>query len=70
MNDVSFDILQDQITVLLGPNGAGKSTLINILTGNINPSLGNVYYQSEHSHEHEFIKYLIKNRNKIGICPQ
>lgn len=36
--------LDNGIYGLLGPNGAGKSTLMNIITGNIKPSDGQVLW--------------------------
>lgn len=40
VNDISFDILSNQVTSILGHNGAGKSTLINILCGILKPTKG------------------------------
>jgi ABC-2 type transport system ATP-binding protein len=40
--DVSLDIPRGQIFGLLGPNGAGKSTTINILSGLVNKTAGEV----------------------------
>jgi ABC-2 type transport system ATP-binding protein len=39
LNNVSFDI-EPGLTGLVGPNGAGKSTLIQIITGQLQPSSG------------------------------
>jgi ABC-2 type transport system ATP-binding protein len=39
LNNVSFQI-EPGLTGLVGPNGAGKSTLIQIITGQIKPSSG------------------------------
>ena len=42
LNDVSFEIGEGQIVGLLGPNGAGKSTTMNILTGYLSSTSGEV----------------------------
>ena len=42
VDDVSFEIEQGEIVGLLGPNGAGKSTTMNILTGYLSSTFGNV----------------------------
>lgn len=40
--DVSLDIHRDEVHAVIGPNGAGKSTLINLLSGDIPASGGEV----------------------------
>ena len=42
VKDLSFTVGDGQIFGLLGPNGAGKSTIMNILTGYIAPTSGEV----------------------------
>ena len=42
LNDVSFEIGEGEIVGLLGPNGAGKSTAMNILTGYLSSTSGEV----------------------------
>lgn len=42
LNDVSFEIGKGEIVGLLGPNGAGKSTTMNILTGYLSSTSGDV----------------------------
>ena len=42
IRDLSFTVEDGQIYGLLGPNGAGKSTIMNILTGYLAPSGGEV----------------------------
>lgn len=42
VNDISFRVEEGEILGFLGPNGAGKSTTMNILTGYLSASSGNV----------------------------
>ena len=42
VQDLSFTVPDGQIYGLLGPNGAGKSTIMNILTGYLAPTEGEV----------------------------
>lgn len=43
VDNISFKVEKGEILGFLGPNGAGKSTTMNILTGYISSSLGDVY---------------------------
>lgn len=42
VNDISFEVHEGEILGFLGPNGAGKSTTMNILTGYLSASEGEV----------------------------
>ena len=42
VRDVSFAVAEGQILGIIGPNGAGKSTLINLITGHLRPTSGQV----------------------------
>ena len=44
VDNVSIDIRTGSITGLIGPNGAGKTTLFNLISGNIKPSSGQVFF--------------------------
>ena len=47
VNEVSFDVNNQEIFGLIGPNGAGKTTLFNLITGLIEPSSGQIFAQSQ-----------------------
>ena len=42
LNEVSFDIKKGETLGIIGTNGAGKSTILKIITGVLNPTLGDV----------------------------
>ena len=42
VKDVNFNIEKGEIIGFLGPNGAGKSTIMNILTGYLSMTQGQV----------------------------
>lgn len=64
LNGVSMT-LTPGIYGLLGPNGAGKSTLMNILTGNLEQSGGQILFDGKD------IRALGRAfRGRVGYCPQ
>jgi simple sugar transport system ATP-binding protein len=47
LRDISFDLEGGKILGLVGDNGAGKSTLLKILSGDLQPSGGEVYLEGK-----------------------
>ena len=44
LRDISFEVEAGTTTGIVGPNGSGKSTLLQIVTGTLEPTHGNVWY--------------------------
>ena len=65
LNDVSFEIGEGEIVGLLGPNGAGKSTAMNILTGYLSSTSGEVYINGIN-----MLDDPIKAKKDIGFLPE
>jgi NitT/TauT family transport system ATP-binding protein len=42
LDDVSFEVGEDEVVTVVGPSGCGKSTLIHIIAGLVRPSAGGV----------------------------
>ncbi|OCK84301.1 ARM repeat-containing protein [Lepidopterella palustris CBS 459.81] len=53
ISDISFQCSLGSRIAVIGPNGAGKSTLVNVLTGELIPTSGEVY-----QHENIRIAYI------------
>jgi branched-chain amino acid transport system ATP-binding protein len=47
VNNLSLALQAGEIVGLIGPNGAGKTTLVNLITGVIPPSAGEIRYRGE-----------------------
>jgi len=47
LDNINFQLGQNEIVGLLGDNGAGKSTLIKIITGYYQPTSGEIYFKGQ-----------------------
>lgn len=64
LRDVNLD-LEPGIYGILGPNGAGKSTLMNILTGNLTQTSGQILLNGE-----DICIMGAAYHSRLGYCPQ
>lgn len=44
LQDVSFHVADGEFVSIVGPNGAGKTTLVNVVTGLLRPTVGEVRF--------------------------
>jgi ABC-type branched-subunit amino acid transport system ATPase component len=47
VKNLDLSITQGLVTALIGPNGAGKTTVFNLITGFLNSSTGNIYFNEQ-----------------------
>lgn len=45
INRVSFDVSSGELLGIIGPNGSGKTTIVNLITGFVKPTSGQVLYR-------------------------
>jgi ABC-type sugar transport system ATPase subunit len=50
LRDVSFQVRRGEVIALVGDNGAGKSTLVNVLSGAITPTTGQMFLDGQPVH--------------------
>ncbi len=65
VDDLSFTVESGKIYGFLGPNGAGKSTTMNIVTGCLAPTSGEVLING-----HSIIEEPVEAKSHIGYLPE
>ena len=65
VDDISFTIKDGEVVGFLGPNGAGKSTTMNMITGYIEQTEGNIIVDG-----FDTIKKSQKAKKEIGYMPE
>ena len=63
VKNLSFDVNANEIVGLIGPNGSGKSTSVNLISGAVPPSSGEVLWQSQNVN-----KLPISQRVPLGLA--
>jgi len=65
VEDISFDVLEGEVIGLLGPNGAGKTTTMNIISGVMSASAGEVKVVG-----YDIFDASIEAKKEIGYLPE
>ena len=47
LNDITFEIKDNEILAIIGPNGAGKTCLLNCINGFYKPQKGEIYFEGQ-----------------------
>lgn len=62
VRDVSLAVERGHLHSIIGPNGAGKTTLFNLLSGNLKPTSGRIFYNGR-----DITRLPLHGRAHIGI---
>lgn len=65
VDDISFEVKDGEIVGLLGPNGAGKTTTMNMITGYIEQTSGQILVNGN-----DILKKPNKVKKQIGYMPE
>ena len=68
VRNVNFALAEGELRCLIGPNGAGKSTFFKMLTGQLQPSLGQVLFRGHdisQAHAHEIARLGIGIKTQV-----
>ena len=65
VDDISFEVKDGEVVGFLGPNGAGKSTTMNMITGYIDPTQGQIIVNGV-----DVGKRPRKAKKQIGYMPE
>ncbi|MBD2315617.1 urea ABC transporter ATP-binding protein UrtD [Phormidium tenue] len=49
INNLNFDMEQGELRVIIGPNGAGKTTFLDVITGKVKPTEGQVKFKGRNT---------------------
>ena len=65
VDNISFEVQDGEVVGFLGPNGAGKSTTMNMITGYIDPTDGEIIVNGV-----DVAKTTITAKKQIGYIPE
>jgi ABC-type branched-subunit amino acid transport system ATPase component len=63
VKNLSFDVNSNEIVGLIGPNGSGKSTSVNLISGAVPPSSGDIVWRNQNVN-----KLPISQRVPLGLA--
>jgi glycine betaine/proline transport system ATP-binding protein len=70
VRDASFEVFEGEIFVIMGLSGSGKSTLVRCMTRLIEPSAGEIYFESQDLMQVSDTELIEMRRHKMGMVFQ
>ena len=67
VDNLSFDIRENEVFGLIGPNGAGKTTVFNCITQFYKPNSGNIYFRDRNNHVQNLLEHDVHEIIKLGL---
>lgn len=62
VDSVNFSVPEKHFKSIIGPNGAGKTTFFNLLSGQLIPTKGKIYFRGK-----DITKFSAMKRTRVGI---
>ena len=47
LNDLNLSLQKGELRAVIGPNGAGKTTFLDVITGKVKPTKGDVFFKGK-----------------------
>ena len=70
VRDASFEVFEGETFVIMGLSGSGKSTLLRCMTRLIEPSFGEIYFESQDLMQVSEAELIEMRRHKMGMVFQ
>jgi branched-chain amino acid transport system ATP-binding protein len=67
VDNLSFDIEENEVFGLIGPNGAGKTTVFNCITQFYKPNSGNIYFRANNNSVQDLLKHEVHEIINLGL---
>jgi branched-chain amino acid transport system ATP-binding protein len=62
VSDVAIGIAAGSVHGLIGPNGAGKTTMLNLISGHLRPTSGQIHFE-----DNAITRWPVERRARLGI---
>jgi branched-chain amino acid transport system ATP-binding protein len=69
VNNVSFSLEAGQVTSIIGPNGAGKTTALKLISGELDPSAGQIIFKGKKITKSSMNKHAILGISRTFQVP-